>query len=113
MLTGRASSGYVVRTMKEGIHPDYYANATAICACGTTFTVGSTKPEIRVEICSACHPFTSGQKKLIDTRGRVGRFVKITEKAALVKAARTQQKAAPRKKKKLEVITEKQWKKLA
>lgn len=99
--------------MKEGIHPPYYPDATVTCACGATFTVGSTKPDIRVEICSVCHPFISGQKKLIDTRGRVERFTKITEKAALVKAQRAQQKAAPRKKKKLEVITEKQWKKLA
>lgn len=99
--------------MKDGIHPEYYPNATATCACGATFAVGSTKPDLRVEICSACHPFTSGQKKLVDTRGRVERFTKITEKATKVKAARAQQKAAPRRKKKLEVITEKQWKKLA
>lgn len=99
--------------MKEGIHPVYHPNAKVTCACGNTFTVGSTKPEIHVEICSVCHPFYSGQKKLVDQAGRVERFAKISEKSAKVKATRAQQKAAPRKKKKLEVLSEKQWKKLA
>ena len=99
--------------MKKGIHPEYHPNAKVTCACGNTFTVGSTKPEIHVEICSVCHPFYSGQKKLVDQAGRVERFAKISEKSAKAKAAAAAQKAAPRRKKKLEVITEKQWKKLA
>lgn len=98
--------------MKEKIHPQYYPQATVTCACGNTFTVGSTTPEIRVEICAACHPFYTGQKKLVDTRGRVERFAKITEKATKVKAQRAAQKAVPRKKKKTEVLTERQWRKL-
>ena len=60
--------------MKEGIHPKWYPNAKVTCACGNEFTVGSTEPKLEVEICSACHPFYTGQEKLIDTEGRVERF---------------------------------------
>ncbi len=60
--------------MKKGIHPDYYENAIVICSCGNTFTTGSTKPEIHVEICSNCHPYYTGKRKIIDTAGRVERF---------------------------------------
>lgn len=98
--------------MKADIHPQYFPNATVTCACGTTFTVGSTKKEIQIEICSQCHPFYTGQKKLVDTAGRVERFTKIAEKAAKVKEDRAKQAARPRPKKKLEVITERQWRKL-
>ena len=61
--------------MKEGIHPNY-AMTTASCACGHVFTVGSTKDEIKVEICSNCHPFFTGKQKLVDTAGRIDRFRK-------------------------------------
>ncbi len=66
--------------MKKDIHPQYYPDAKATCACGNTFTVGSTKAELHVEICSACHPFYTGKEKLIDTAGRVDRFRKIQTK---------------------------------
>lgn len=59
--------------MKKEIHPDY-VEATVTCSCGNTFTTRSTKPELRVEICSQCHPFYSGKQKLVDTGGRVERF---------------------------------------
>jgi large subunit ribosomal protein L31 len=59
--------------MKQGIHPEY-VNATVTCSCGTTFQTRSTKPEIRLELCSACHPFYTGKQKLVDTGGRVERF---------------------------------------
>ncbi len=59
--------------MKENIHPPYYM-AKVRCACGNEFEVGSTKEEIRVEICSNCHPFFTGKQKLVDTAGRVERF---------------------------------------
>lgn len=98
--------------MKEGIHPEYHPEARVTCVCGNTFTVGSTKSEIQVEICAACHPFYTGQKKLVDTRGRVERFAKISEKSAKMKAQRAEQKGKPRKKKSTEVLTERQWKKL-
>ena len=59
--------------MKKDIHPAYY-QAKVQCACGNTFTVGSTKPELEVEICSNCHPFYTGGSKIIDTAGRVEKF---------------------------------------
>ncbi|MBM7582423.1 large subunit ribosomal protein L31 [Caldicoprobacter guelmensis] len=61
--------------MKKGIHPEY-GEAVVRCACGETFVTGSTKKEIRVEICSKCHPFFTGKQKLVDTGGRVERFKK-------------------------------------
>lgn len=65
--------------MKEGIHPTYYPEAKVVCACGNNFTVGSTKPEIRVEVCSNCHPFYTGEAKFVDTEGRVERFQRIAK----------------------------------
>lgn len=59
--------------MKKGIHPEY-VEATVTCSCGNTFKTRSTKPILRVEICSQCHPFYSGKQKLVDTGGRVERF---------------------------------------
>ena len=61
--------------MKQGIHPKY-STATVRCVCGETFETGSTKKELRVEICSKCHPFFTGKQKLVDTGGRVDRFKK-------------------------------------
>ena len=85
--------------MKQDIHPKYYPNAKVACACGNSFTCGSTVPEIRVEICSKCHPFYTGKQKLVDTARRVDRFEKIREKSKAVKANRPTKKAAPKKKK--------------
>lgn len=65
--------------MKSDIHPTYFANATATCACGATYTVGSTQEAISVEICSACHPFYTGLEKVLDTTGRVDKFKKRQE----------------------------------
>lgn len=73
---------HVSRFMKQNIHPLYYKDAKVKCACGNVFTVGSTKPEIQIEICSACHPFYTGKEKLIDTAGRVEKFKIRREKAA-------------------------------
>jgi large subunit ribosomal protein L31 len=61
--------------VKEGIHPKYL-EVEVRCACGNTFKTHSTKPELHLEICSACHPFFTGRQKLIDTEGRVERFTK-------------------------------------
>ncbi|MBI2019848.1 50S ribosomal protein L31 [Candidatus Daviesbacteria bacterium] len=61
--------------MKQNIHPTWYPDAKVTCACGNTFTTGSILPEIRVEICSNCHPLFTGQAKLVDTLGQVDRFV--------------------------------------
>jgi large subunit ribosomal protein L31 len=59
--------------MRKGIHPDYQT-AKVVCSCGSTFLTRSTKPEIHLELCSACHPFYTGRQKLVDTGGRVERF---------------------------------------
>lgn len=59
--------------MKTGIHPKYF-NARVTCACGNSFEVGSTREELRVELCNNCHPFFTGKKKIVDTAGRVERF---------------------------------------
>ncbi len=61
--------------MKAGIHPEYH-QAVITCACGNTFTTGSTRQNIRVEICSNCHPFYTGRQRLVDTEGRVQKFAK-------------------------------------
>ncbi|MFS8542189.1 MAG: 50S ribosomal protein L31 [Tissierellales bacterium] len=61
--------------MKKGIHPEYY-EAIVKCACGNTFKTGSTKKELRVEVCSECHPFFTGQQKTVERGGRVERFKK-------------------------------------
>ncbi len=60
--------------MKEKIHPKYYTDAKVTCACGNTFTTGSTQKVLRVELCSKCHPFFTGKSRIIDTGGRVERF---------------------------------------
>ena len=65
--------------MKKDIHPDY-AETTITCACGHVLEVGSTKSDIRVEICSKCHPFFTGKQKLVDTAGRIERFRRKYEK---------------------------------
>jgi large subunit ribosomal protein L31 len=60
--------------MKEKIHPKFFNDAQVVCSCGNTFTIGSTKKQLRVELCSKCHPFFTGERKMIDTAGRVERF---------------------------------------
>lgn len=62
--------------MKQGIHPQWYPEAKITCACGATYVVGATKPELKVEICSKCHPFFTGEMKFVDTLGRVEKFQK-------------------------------------
>ena len=62
--------------MKKKIHPKYYDDAVVTCNCGNTFVTGSTQKQIQVEICSACHPFFTGEMKYIDTLGRVEKFQK-------------------------------------
>ena len=59
--------------MKEKIHPKYM-EAQVICSCGNTFTTGSTKPVLKVELCGKCHPFFTGERRIVDTAGRVERF---------------------------------------
>ncbi len=85
--------------MKKDIHPQYFPEAKAVCACGNTFTVGSTKPELNVEICSACHPFYTGKEKLVDTAGRVERFRKLQTKGKEMQAKKVTKKARVKKQK--------------
>jgi large subunit ribosomal protein L31 len=68
--------------MKADIHPTFYSNAIATCACGATYVVGSTTEKIDVEICATCHPFYTGLEKVLDTTGRVDKFKKRAEAAA-------------------------------
>lgn len=62
--------------MKEEIHPTYYPEALVVCACGNTWTTGSTIKEIRTDVCSNCHPFFTGEQRIVDTEGQVDRFYK-------------------------------------
>lgn len=81
--------------MKADLHPTYHSAATVTCGCGNTFVVGGTKESYSVEICSKCHPFYTGEQKLIDTAGRVERFrnrqsvVAPTEKKVRAKKTET------------------------
>lgn len=72
-------------SMKKEIHPKYFPEAKVICACGNAFVVGATQPEIRVEICAKCHPFYTGEEKLLDVAGRVEKFKARREKAGVAK----------------------------
>ncbi|MFO7885716.1 MAG: 50S ribosomal protein L31 [Desulfobacteraceae bacterium] len=77
--------------MKKGIHPEYQT-VEATCACGNKITVGSTKKEVKVEICSKCHPFFTGKQKLVDTAGRIDRFKRKYAGFDAVKAAAEKKK---------------------
>ena len=81
--------------MKKGIHPEYQ-EATVKCVCGNEFKTRSTLKEINVEICSACHPFFTGQQKLVDSAGRVERFMKKYGRDYAVEEAPAETKAAPK-----------------
>uniref|UniRef100_A0A832LW39 Large ribosomal subunit protein bL31 n=1 Tax=Caldimicrobium thiodismutans TaxID=1653476 RepID=A0A832LW39_9BACT len=62
--------------MKKNIHPEYYDDAVIRCACGNEIRVGSTRKEIRVEVCSKCHPFFTGETRFVDTEGKIEKFMK-------------------------------------
>lgn len=66
--------------MKPDIHPTYYPTARVICSCGETWITGSTVPEIRTDVCSTCHPFFTGEQRIVDTAGQVERFMKRLER---------------------------------
>jgi large subunit ribosomal protein L31 len=83
--------------MKKNIHPQYYPNAQVICSCGNTWTTGSTQPVIRTDVCSKCHPFFTGEQRIVDTAGQVDRFMKrldrySTHQAGIVKRQQELQK---------------------
>jgi large subunit ribosomal protein L31 len=60
--------------MKDKIHPRYYPDAKVVCVCGNSFTTGATKKELRVEVCGRCHPYFTGEQRIVDTAGRIERF---------------------------------------
>jgi len=66
--------------MRKGIHPEYYPDAQVICACGNTWVTGSTQKVIRTDVCSRCHPFYTGEQRIVDTAGQVERFMRRLEK---------------------------------
>lgn len=66
--------------MKDKIHPAYYPEATVFCSCGNSWTTGATQEEIRTDVCSACHPFYTGEQRIVDTAGQVERFMRRLEK---------------------------------
>jgi len=80
--------------MKKDIHPQYYPKAKISCACGNSFVAGSTLPQIKVEICSACHPFFTGKQKLLDTARRVEKFEERAAKKNVAKKSKTLKKEA-------------------
>lgn len=78
--------------MKATIHPTYYTDAKVVCACGNTFTTGSTKQTITVEVCSKCHPLYTGEQRFLDVKGRVDTFQKKKEYAKKYKASHVSKK---------------------
>lgn len=96
--------------MKKNIHPKYYKNAKITCSCGNVIVAGSTMPEMKVEVCSACHPFYTGKKKLMDTAGRVDRFKKLAATAAQKKAAAPKKKERSKTKAEIKKIVSKKKK---
>jgi large subunit ribosomal protein L31 len=72
--------------MKQGIHPKYYPDAKVICSCGTTWTTGSTVELIRTDVCSSCHPFFTGEQRIVDAAGQVDRFQKRMKRQTLHEA---------------------------
>jgi large subunit ribosomal protein L31 len=85
--------------MKTKIHPTWHENAKVTCACGNTFTFGATFPELRVEVCSNCHPFYTGQMKYVDTAGRVDAFKTKLSKASDKVVSKTEKRKIKKEKK--------------
>ena len=92
--------------MKKGIHPDYYPEAKVICACGNTFITGSTKEEVRTDVCSACHPFFTGEQRIVDTAGQVERFEKRRERTRGLESEAQGRLAQQKAKRKIEIVIE-------
>jgi large subunit ribosomal protein L31 len=94
--------------MKKEIHPKYYEKSKVSCACGNSFTVGSTLEELKVELCSACHPFYTGKQKLVDTARRVEKFqarVEKKKKASESRRGKKVKRAAQAKKRAKKEVT--------
>ena len=83
--------------MKTEIHPQYFQTPVT-CGCGTQFTVGSTKKELNIEICSKCHPFYTGEKNILDSTGRVERFKQMQERKDAIASSKKESKTKKEKK---------------
>ncbi len=84
--------------MREDIHPKWYPEAVVSCACGNSWTVGATVPQIRTDVCSACHPFYTGEQRIVDTEGQVDRFMKrllVRDKLLTQAETRSQDRTSP------------------
>ncbi len=104
--------------MKKEIHPKYYSDCKVTCVCGNSFVTGSTEPSIKVELCSACHPFYTGKQKLVDSARRVEKFetkVKSSSNVSKVKKGKKVKRAARAevRAKKEVVVKQKDFKKIA
>lgn len=91
--------------MKIGIHPTYTHQAKVTCACGNSFTTGSTATALPVEVCSNCHPFFTGKQNLVDTAGRVDRFKKLVERSGTTPVRSKRAKLEAKKKRKVAKAT--------
>ena len=80
--------------MKEGIHPEYHPEAQEVCACGNTWNVGSTVPMIRTDVCNKCHPFFTGEQRIVDSGGQVERFMKKLQRRDQIIAEEEERKAS-------------------
>ena len=83
--------------MKQGLHPNWHHDCKVTCSCGNTFVTGATATELKVDICSACHPFFTGEMKFVDRQGRVDKFMKQRAAAATVAAQAAQAKKKAQK----------------
>jgi len=79
---------------KAGIHPTFYNEAVIVCSCGHSFTTGSTVKSIRTDICSNCHPFYTGEQRIVDTAGQVDRFMKRLQAGRQIRTRKTSPKKA-------------------
>ncbi len=77
--------------MKPDIHPEYYSEAVFTCSCGNAWVSGSTKPKVHTDVCSACHPFFTGEQRIVDTEGQVERFLRRLERMEEMASTETQE----------------------
>lgn len=94
--------------MRDKIHPKWYPSAQVICACGNAWTVGATVEQIRTDVCSKCHPFFTGEQRIVDTEGQVERFVRRLERAVSTGTESRREKAARRRERRaiVEIVDE-------
>ena len=92
--------------MKEAIHPEFHTEAQVICACGNSWNVGATVPMIRTDICSACHPFFTGEQRIVDTEGQVERFMRRLERREELLDADEQRKTKKERRRRRRAVAE-------